>query len=66
MAAEIKKELGIESQLVQGGGGIFDVTVDNKRIFSKKEVGRFPEEKEIVDQLGKLRTANREPRTTNQ
>ena len=51
MAAEIKKELGVDSQLVRGGGGIFDVTVDNKRIFSKKDEGRFPTEKEIVDQL---------------
>ncbi len=51
MAAEIKKELGVDSKLVRGSGGIFDVTVDNKRIFSKKEEGRFPTEKEIVDQL---------------
>ena len=51
MAAEIKKELGVESQLVRGGGGIFDVSVDSKRIFSKKEEGRFPSEKEIIDQL---------------
>ncbi len=51
MAAEIKRELGIDSHLVQGGGGIFDVTVDSKRIFSKKEEGRFPSEEEIVDQL---------------
>jgi len=27
------------------------VTVDNERIFSKKEEGRFPSEKEIVDKL---------------
>ena len=54
MAAEIKKELGIESKLVRGSGGIFDVTVDNKRISSKKEEGRFPSEKEIVDQLRAL------------
>ena len=51
MAAEIKKELGIDSQLVRGSSGIFDVTADNKRIFSKKEEGRFPTEKEIVDKL---------------
>jgi selT/selW/selH-like putative selenoprotein len=54
LAAEIKKALGVDSQLVRGGGGIFDVTVDNKRIFSKKEEGRFPNEKEIVDQLRAL------------
>lgn len=51
MAAEIKKELGLDSQLVRGSGGIFEVTVDNKRIFSKKDEGRFPTEKEILDKL---------------
>ena len=55
MAAEIKKELGVDSQLVRGGGGIFDVTVDNKRIFSKHDIGRFPTEKEILDQLRAMR-----------
>jgi selT/selW/selH-like putative selenoprotein len=51
LAAEIKKELGVDSQLVRGSGGIFDVTVDNKRLFSKHDEGRFPSEKEIVDKL---------------
>jgi selT/selW/selH-like putative selenoprotein len=58
LAAEIKKELGIDSQLVRGSGGIFEVTVDNKRIFSKKDEGRFPSEKEIIDKLrGMQKTA---------
>jgi len=43
--------LGIDAQLVRGSGGIFEVTADNERIFSKKEEGRFPTEKEIVDKL---------------
>jgi len=43
--------LGVEAQLVRGSGGIFDVSVDNERIFSKKEEGRFPTEQEIVDKL---------------
>jgi selenoprotein W-related protein len=43
--------LGLDSQLVRGSGGIFEVTVDNDRIFSKKQEGRFPSEKEIVDKL---------------
>jgi len=43
--------LGFESQLVRGSGGIFEVSVDGERIFSKKEEGRFPSEKEIVDKL---------------
>ena len=57
MAAEIKKQVGVDSQLVRGSGGIFDVLVDNKKIFSKKDVGRFPTEKEIVDQLRAMKTA---------
>jgi selT/selW/selH-like putative selenoprotein len=51
LAAEIKKELGIESQLVRGSGGIFVVTVDNEKIFSKHDQGRFPSEREIIDAL---------------
>jgi len=29
------------------------VTVDNEKIFSKKEEGRFPSEREIIDALRK-------------
>ena len=43
--------MGLESQLVRGSGGIFEVRVDDERIFSKKDEGRFPTEKEIVDKL---------------
>jgi len=55
LAAEIKKELGIDCELVRGSGGIFDVTVDNKQIYSKHDTGVFPSEKEIVDQLKKMK-----------
>ena len=36
---------------MRGSGGIFEVTVDNDRIFSKKQEGRFPTEREILDAL---------------
>jgi selT/selW/selH-like putative selenoprotein len=42
---------------VRGSGGIFVVTVDNKPIFSKKDEGRFPSEKEIIDQMKAMRVA---------
>ena len=51
MAADIKAETGIDSELIRGGGGIFDVTVDGVRIFSKGEAGRFPESEEILSAL---------------
>ena len=33
--------------LVPSGGGVFEVTVDGKLIFSKKQRGRFPDDAEI-------------------
>jgi selT/selW/selH-like putative selenoprotein len=51
LAAEIKKEFGVDSKLIRGGSGTFLVTVDGKKIFSKHEEGRFPTEREILDQL---------------
>jgi len=44
---------------VRGSGGIFVVSVDNRQLFSKKEQGRFPSEKEILDQLKTLGAAKR-------
>ena len=38
---------------MRGSGGIFVVTADNEKIFSKKEEGRFPTEREIIDALRK-------------
>ena len=50
MAQEIlttfEQEMG-EVALVPGTGGIFEVRLDNELIFSRKEVGRFPESKEL-------------------
>jgi len=41
----------VESELVRGSGGIFVVTANNTVLFSKKEEGRFPTEREIVEKL---------------
>ena len=52
MAAAIQGETGVEVELIPGGNGIFDVVVDSKRIFSKFEVDRFPDNDEILSLLG--------------
>jgi selenoprotein W-related protein len=39
-------ELG-EVALVPGTGGIFDIRVETELIFSRRQVGRFPEAKEV-------------------
>ena len=38
---------GIESKLIESGGGVFEVKLNNNLIFSKKQLDRFPEEGEI-------------------
>ena len=43
----------MNAKLVKGAGGVFDVDVDGKRVFSKHEKGRFPEPGEISDLLGR-------------
>jgi selT/selW/selH-like putative selenoprotein len=51
LANAIKKRYGITVQLIESGGGVFEVRKDGKLIFSKKAVGRFPSEKEIFDKI---------------
>lgn len=51
MAAELKKNFGVDTTLTPGSGGVFDVIVDGKTVFSKKSVGRFPNEGEVLEKL---------------
>ena len=41
-----------EVELVREGGGRFEIEKDGQLAFSKKAVGRFPEEAEIKDLAG--------------
>lgn len=43
-------EIG-EVALVPGEGGVFDISVDGVRIYSKSEQSRFPEAKELKQLL---------------
>jgi selenoprotein W-related protein len=51
LAAEIKKAKGVDARLLKGSGGVFDVSVGDRLIFSKHETHRFPEADEILDEL---------------
>ena len=53
MAAAIEAATGITPALIEGRGGIFEVAVDGRLIFSKKKVGRFPSPDEILAMLRK-------------
>ncbi len=37
-----------EVELLASSGGVYEVVVDGKRIFSKKMLNRFPDDGEIV------------------
>ena len=47
----IEKQYGVTAELIQGTGGVFEVSFNNSLLFSKKELGRFPNENEIEDIL---------------
>lgn len=38
---------GAEVELVKSSGGAFEVSVDGRLAFSKKQLGRFPTDQEI-------------------
>jgi hypothetical protein len=50
LAAELSAA-GFPAEAVSGGTGQFDVLRDGKKVFSKGESGRFPEEGEILAAL---------------
>ena len=47
----IQSKFGVKSKLIKGQGGVFEVTLNNSLIFSKKELGRFPNENEVEEIL---------------
>ena len=49
----MKKSYSVDPELVRGSGGVFKVWVDSDLIWDKRAIGRFPEEQEILDQIGK-------------
>jgi len=44
----LKKELNADVELVAGSGGVFDIRVNNRQIFSKGQSRRFPEPGEVI------------------
>jgi selenoprotein W-related protein len=45
----LKGKHDVEIELISSGGGVFEVSLEDKLIFSKKSLGRFPEHSEIDD-----------------
>jgi len=49
----LKRELGqdIQVELIAGSNGVFEIMADGNLIFSKRQLGRFPDDGEIVKLL---------------
>jgi selenoprotein W-related protein len=56
LADVVEKEIGVRPKLIEGGGGVFEVTVDGDLVFSKKKLGRFPEDDEVIAILKKKKS----------
>ena len=51
---ELKQNFpNMEISLISSGGGVFEIVLDGKLIFSKKAINRFPEKGEIVRIINK-------------
>lgn len=49
----MRRRFGAEVQLIASSGGVFEIVVDGRLIFSKKKLGRFPEVGELVVLFGR-------------
>ena len=45
---ELQAAFGADVELVAGSGGVFEVVLEGKNIFSKKALNRFPEDGEVA------------------
>ncbi len=48
MGGELLKNFALDIEYIAGSGGIFDVAVDGRELFSKTKTGRFLEPAEII------------------
>jgi selT/selW/selH-like putative selenoprotein len=49
---DLKAKYQVEPRIRLGGGGVFEVRVDGKLLFSAKEAGRLPTPAEVVAMVG--------------
>lgn len=52
LAKQIKKEKGIEPELVIGSGDVFDIRLDGDLIYSKAHTGKLPEITDLIGYMG--------------
>ena len=54
LEVELKQNFpNMEISLISSGGGVFEIVLDGKLIFSKKAINRFPEKGEVLRIINK-------------
>jgi selT/selW/selH-like putative selenoprotein len=51
LQAAIKDKYGITAGLREGAGGIFEVFIDSKTVYTNQDTYRFPENEEIFKEI---------------
>ena len=51
LAEKLEAAFGVETLLIGGGGGIFDVKLDGALVYSKHDTGEFPDEDALVEEI---------------
>lgn len=49
----MKNQLGVQAELIESGGGVFEIEYGGNLLFSKKNLGRFPNEGEVLKLIKK-------------
>ena len=47
----MRERFDARPELIESSGGVFEVTVDEHLLYSKKETGRFPVEEDLLQQI---------------
>jgi selT/selW/selH-like putative selenoprotein len=51
LAAKLKSEFALEVELIEAGGGVFEVMHGDALVYSKKQTGTFPDEDALITQI---------------
>jgi len=54
LAEDLQKAFGVEPELIQGRGGVFDVKVDGRLIYSKHQTGSFPDHEPLIRKIHQI------------
>jgi selenoprotein W-related protein len=54
LAAELKSHFGADAELIASHNGVYEVSVDGKLVFSKRSLGRFPNDGEVLELIRAL------------